>query len=96
MSDYFLDDVGQGFSEGLGIAGKLQNLRQSRDEFELKKHSIQQQQQMIDDQMGLSETVGQQLAGGKFDATALYKKYPRAYREIQELWSQRYYSLRKI
>ena len=88
MSDNFFSDLGQGFESGVDISAKLQSLRQSRDNFELRKHSIEQQQQMIDDQMGLREAVGQQLANGKFSATDLYKRFPRAYREIQGLQAE--------
>ena len=88
MSDYFLDDFGQGIESGLGIAGKLQSISQSRQEFELKKHSIEQQQQQIDDQLGLQQDVGMMLASGKFSATDLYRKHPRAYKEIQQLQAE--------
>ena len=87
MSDFF-SDFGQGVSGGLDIAGKLQSLQQSRDRFAVQQHQIEQQQAMIDDQMGLREAVGQQLASGRFSATELYKRYPRAYREIQDLQTQ--------
>ena len=88
MSDSFFSDLSQGFESGVDISAKLQNIRQSRDRFALQQHQIEQQQAMIDDQMGLQEAVGQQLANGKFSATELYKRYPRAYREIQDLQAQ--------
>ena len=87
MSDFFAD-LGQGISGGLDIAGKLQSLQQSRDRFAVQQHQIQTQQQLIDDQVGLNEEVGNQLANGRFDAAALYKKYPRAYKSIQDLQVQ--------
>ena len=87
MSDFF-SDFGQGVSGGLDIASKLQSLQQSKDRFTLQQHQIQTQQQLIDDQVGLNEAVGEQLANGRFDAAALYKRYPRAYREIQDLQAQ--------
>ena len=86
-SDFF-SDLSGGLEEGLGIAGKLQNISQSRQNFEMRKHSIEQQQAQIDDSLGLQEDVGNMLAAGKFDAVSLYKKHPRAYREIQELQAQ--------
>ena len=88
MSSDFFSDFSGGLDEGLGIASKLQNIRQSRDEFEMRRHSIQQQQQQVDDQLGLQEDVGNMLASGKFDANALYKKHPRAYKEIQQLQAE--------
>ena len=84
----FFSDLGDGFSSGVDIAGKLQNIRQSKERFELQQHQIQQQQALIDDQIGLREAVGEQLANGKFDATSLYKRFPKSYKEIQELQTQ--------
>ena len=88
MSDSFFSDLSEGFSSGIDAAAKLQNIRQSRDRFALQEHSIEQQQQLIDDQVGVNQMVGEQLANGKFDATALYRRYPRAYKTIQELQGQ--------
>ena len=88
MSSDFFSDLSGGLEEGLGIAGKLQNISQSRQNFEMRKHSIEQQQQQIDDQLGLQEDVGNMLASGKFSATDLYRKHPRAYKEIQQLQAE--------
>ena len=60
-SDFF-SDLSGGLEEGLGIAGKLQNISQSRQNFEMRKHSIEQQQAQIDDSLGLQEDVGNTLA----------------------------------
>ena len=88
MSSDFFSDFSGGLEEGLGIAGKLQNISQSRQNFEMRRHSIEQQQEQIDDQLGLQEDVGMMLGSGKFDAKALYKKHPRAYKEIQQLQAE--------
>ena len=55
---------------------------------EIQELQTQQQQALIDDQIGLREAVGEQLANGKFDATSLYKRFPKSYKEIQELQTQ--------
>ena len=88
MSDNFFDDFGQGVSGGLDIATKLQSLSQSRDRFAHEQRQIQMQDEYMSQLNGMQAEVGKQLAAGKFDATALMKRYPRMYKEIQGLQAE--------
>ena len=88
MSDNFFSDLEGGFSSGLDISAKLQSLRQSRDRFAHEQRQIQMQDEYMSQLNGMQEEVGKQLSEGRFDATALMKRYPRMYKEIQQMQAE--------